>query len=324
MHFDHSFEVIVIGAGHAGCEAAAAAARLGPSVLLLTQNLDTIGQMSCNPAIGGLGKGQLVREVDALGGLMGRVADLAGIQFRLLNRRKGPAVRGPRAQMDKALYRCLMREALEGIPNLTLRQGEAWDLLIDASRVVGLVSDWGERYAARSIVLTTGTFLNGLVHLGERQFAAGRLADRPSLPLAESLKRLGLLTGRLKTGTPPRLDGRSIDYSRLVVQPGDDDPLPFSFLTRSLPSPQLPCHITGTTPETHRIIRDNLHRAPLFSGQIQGVGPRYCPSIEDKVVRFAGRAGHQIFLEPEGRHTSEVYPNGISTSLRLDLQWRLV
>ncbi|MBF0624751.1 MAG: tRNA uridine-5-carboxymethylaminomethyl(34) synthesis enzyme MnmG [Magnetococcales bacterium] len=318
------YDVIVVGGGHAGCEAAHAAARTGARTLLLTQNLDTIGQMSCNPAIGGLGKGHLVREVDALGGVMGRVADRAGIQFRLLNRRKGPAVRGPRAQMDKMAYRRSMRQALEERPNLTLRQGEATGLQTVDGTIQGIATDWGEWYAASSVVLTTGTFLRGLVHMGERIFPAGRLGDSPSQAMADSLARLGLTLGRLKTGTPPRLDGRSIRWAGLREQPGDDPPVPFSFLTRRIQEPQISCHITYTTPATHALIRANLHRAPLYTGQIASVGPRYCPSIEDKVVRFAAREAHQIFLEPEGRDWAEVYPNGISTSLPIDVQWQVV
>ncbi|MBF0310974.1 MAG: tRNA uridine-5-carboxymethylaminomethyl(34) synthesis enzyme MnmG [Magnetococcales bacterium] len=318
------FDVIVIGAGHAGCEAAHAAARLGASTLLLTQNLDTIGQMSCNPAIGGVGKGHLVREVDALGGLMGRVADAAGIQFRLLNRRKGPAVRGPRAQMDKQLYRRCMRQALEETPNLVLRQAEVRDLLVEGNAVCGVVTDWGESCFCRSVVLTTGTFLRGVAHLGERQFPAGRLGDAPSQLLGEGLARLELTTARMKTGTPPRLDGRSIRWDLLEEQPGDDPPAPFSFLTGRLMLEQVSCYITYTNSRSHELIRANLHRAPLYTGQIQSIGPRYCPSIEDKVVRFADRERHQIFLEPEGRHVREVYPNGISTSLPVDVQRELL
>jgi tRNA uridine 5-carboxymethylaminomethyl modification enzyme len=320
----HSFEVIIVGAGHAGCEAACAAARMGAKTLLLTQNLETIGQMSCNPAIGGLGKGHLVREIDALGGIMGQLADKTGIQFRLLNRRKGPAVRGPRAQIDKAEYRKWTRDTLDKTPNLTLRQGEATQLLIENEHITGIMTDWGIALTAQAVVLTTGTFLGGLAHIGDRSFPSGRLGDAPSTPLSAALKGLGLTMYRLKTGTPPRLDGRSIDWSKTTVQQGDIDPLPFSFLTKNLPEDQLPCHITHTNPQTHKFILDNLDRAPLYSGQIKGIGPRYCPSIEDKVVRFSGRAGHQIFLEPEGRTTTEIYPNGISTSLPIDIQLDVV
>ncbi|MBF0183848.1 MAG: tRNA uridine-5-carboxymethylaminomethyl(34) synthesis enzyme MnmG [Magnetococcales bacterium] len=324
MKGDRSFAVIVIGAGHAGCEAAAAAARMGVKTLLLTQNLDTVGQMSCNPAIGGLGKGHLVREVDALGGLMGQIADRAGIQFRLLNRRKGPAVRGPRAQMDKVDYRREMRAALDATANLTLRQGEALQLLWQGNRITGIVTDWQEKYDCQAVILTTGTFLRGLAHIGTRTFATGRLGDAANQTLTPCLQELGLQMYRLKTGTPPRLDGNTIDWNRCEVQPGDEPPVPFSFLSKTITRRQIPCHITRTTPQTQELIRANLHRAPLFSGQIQGIGPRYCPSIEDKVVRFAERDSHQIFLEPEGYHTREIYPNGISTSLPIDVQWQMV
>ncbi len=324
MNSERIYDIIIIGAGHAGCEAAAAAARMGVKTLLLTQNLDTIGQMSCNPAIGGLGKGHLVRELDALGGLMGVVADRAGIQFRLLNRRKGPAVRGPRAQMDKVDYRREMRAALDNLPHLTLRQGEAERLLWQGGRITGVVTDWQESYHCQAVIVTTGTFLRGLGHIGTRTFATGRLGDAASQTLSASLMDLGLVLQRLKTGTPPRLDGNTIDWQRCEVQPGDDPPVPFSFLTRTITRRQIPCHITRTTPQTQEIIHRNIHRAPLFSGQIQGIGPRYCPSIEDKAVRFAERDSHQIFLEPEGYLTKEIYPNGISTSLPIDVQWQMV
>jgi tRNA uridine 5-carboxymethylaminomethyl modification enzyme len=319
-----AFDVIVIGGGHAGAEAAAAAARFGARTLLLTQKLETIGEMSCNPAIGGVGKGHLVREIDALDGLMGRVADAAGIQFRLLNRRKGPAVRGPRAQADRKLYRQAMQRALCEVPNLTLLAAAAEDLLIEDGRVAGVVTADSKTIRCGSVVLTTGTFLHGLIHIGERKIPAGRVGDAPSIGLAETLYGLGLAVGRLKTGTPPRLDGRTIDWSTLAVQHGDDPPTPFSFLTHAITTPQTVCHITRTTERTHAIIRANLHRAPMYSGQIESAGPRYCPSIEDKVVRFAQRDSHQIFLEPEGLDDDTVYPNGISTSLPEDVQRTLL
>lgn len=318
------YQVIVVGGGHAGCEAAYAAARLGARTLLLTQNLDTIGHLSCNPAIGGLGKGHLVCEIDAMGGLMGLCADHAAIQFRLLNRRKGPAVRGPRGQMDRTAYKTILRQLLDATPNLTLRQGEAIGLQLDGTRLTGVATDWGDTLHTRSVVLTTGTFLSGLVHIGERRFAAGRLGCAASTPLAGALRALDLAMYRMKTGTPARLDGRTINWPQLEIQEGDADPVPFSFLSTAVTQDQVPCHITHTTRRTHEIIRENLHRAPLYSGQIQGIGPRYCPSIEDKVVRFADRDHHQIFLEPEGRHTREIYPNGLSTSLPIDVQWAML
>ncbi|HEY3918449.1 MAG TPA: tRNA uridine-5-carboxymethylaminomethyl(34) synthesis enzyme MnmG [Stellaceae bacterium] len=319
------WEVIVIGGGHAGCEAASAAARLGAKTLLLTQKRATIGEMSCNPAIGGLAKGHLVREIDALDGVIGRVADRAGIQFRLLNRSKGPAVRGPRAQADRKLYRAAMQAVLAEQANLEIREGSAEDLLLDSDREArGVVLASGEELLAPSIVLTTGTFLNGLIHMGEEKFAAGRVGEAPSLGLSVTLGRLGFRLGRLKTGTPPRLDGKTIDWAGLEVQQGDDPPVPFSFLTKGITTPQTVCHLTATSPATHAIIRDNLHRAPVYSGQIAGTGPRYCPSIEDKVVRFAARDRHQIFLEPEGLEDDTVYPNGISTSLPRDVQAELL
>lgn len=324
MHTTDTFDIIVVGAGHAGVEAAHAAARMGAATLLITQNLDTIGQMSCNPAIGGLGKGHLVREIDALGGLMAQLADRAGIHFRLLNRSKGPAVRGPRAQMDKFDYRIESRIALESTLNLTLRQGEAVELVIEYGRVCGIKTDWGLVCRASAIILTTGTFLRGLAHIGERRFPAGRLGDQPSQLMSESLSGLGLKLTRLKTGTPPRLEGRTIDWSCFEAQPGEDPPLPFSFMTKKIMRPHVVCHIGFTNVRTHELILSNLHRAPLYSGQIKGIGPRYCPSIEDKVVRFAGRDRHQIFLEPEGWRTSEIYPNGISTSLPIDIQLALL
>ena len=318
------FDVIVIGGGHAGCEAAAAAARVGARTLLATHKIETIGEMSCNPAIGGLGKGHLVREIDALDGIMGRVADAAGIQFRLLNRRKGPAVQGPRAQADRALYRQAMQDTLDGYPNLTVRAAPVEDLMIDArtarGRVTGVVTADGARIAADRVILTTGTFLRGLIHIGEKTVPAGRVGEAPTVGLAATLERIGFALGRLKTGTPPRLDGRTIDWSACQRQPGDDPPTPFSFLTDAITTPQVVCHITRTTARTHAIIRDNLDRAPMYSGRIDSTGPRYCPSIEDKVVRFADKDGHQMFLEPEGLDDHTVYPNGISTSLPEDVQ----
>ncbi len=320
----NGFDVIVIGGGHAGCEAAAAAARLGARTLLLTHKIETVGEMSCNPAIGGLGKGHLVREIDALDGLMGRVADAAGIQFRLLNRRKGPAVRGPRAQADRRLYRQAMQAALAAQRNLSIRAAAAEDLVIRDGRVNGVVLADGETIAAGAVVLTTGTFLRGLIHIGERKIPAGRVGEAPAIGLSKTLYGLGLRVGRLKTGTPPRLNRQTIAWEELEIQKGDDPPAPFSFLTGAITTPQMPCHITRTTAETHAIIRANLHRAPMYSGQIESTGPRYCPSIEDKVVRFGHRDSHQIFLEPEGLDDDTIYPNGISTSLPEDVQRALV
>ena len=328
-----SYDVIVIGGGHAGCEAASASARAGAKTLLLTHKLATLGEMSCNPAIGGVGKGHLVREIDALDGLMGKVADAAGIQFRLLNRRKGPAVRGPRAQADRALYRAAMQAQLREISNLEIREASAEDLVLKAGIVTGVLIATGEEISCASVVLTTGTFLRGLVHIGEVQFSAGRMAahtadadqaDPPSIGLSKTLYGFGLQMGRLKTGTPPRIDGRTIDWAALVMQPGDEPPAPFSFLTTKITTPQISCGITRTTLATHAIIRANLHRAPMYTGQIGSTGPRYCPSIEDKVTRFADRESHQIFLEPEGLNDDTVYPNGISTSLPQDVQLALI
>ena len=315
------FDVIVIGGGHAGCEAAAAAARVGARTLLLTHKIETIGEMSCNPAIGGLAKGHLVREIDALDGVMGRVIDLAGIQFRMLNLSKGPAVRGPRAQADRKLYRAAMQDALSAQSGLTLKAGSVEDLAFDdLGRVIGIITAAGETVSCARVILTTGTFLRGLIHMGDEKIPAGRVGEAPSVGLSETLSRAGFSLGRLKTGTPPRLDGRTIDWNGLDAQAGDDPPPPFSFLTDKIRTPQIDCHITGTTAASHDLIRANLDRAPLYSGQIEGAGPRYCPSIEDKVVRFSDRARHQIFLEPEGLDDHTIYPNGISTSLPRDVQ----
>jgi len=325
MNESDRYDVIVIGGGHAGCEASAAAARVGARTLLMTHKLETIGEMSCNPAIGGLGKGHLVREIDALDGLMGRVIDRAGIQFRVLNRSKGPAVRGPRAQADRALYRAAMRTALTRQADLTIEPVAVADLIVGrGGRVEGIVGSDGRNRFADRVVLTTGTFLRGLIHIGDRQIPAGRAGEAPTIGLARTLERIGFPLGRLKTGTPPRLDGRTIDWDTLASQPGDEPPVPFSTLTDRIETPQIACHITSTTPAIHDLIRANLDRAPLFSGQIDGTGPRYCPSIEDKVVRFADRTRHQVFLEPEGLDDHTVYPNGISTSLPEDVQNQMV
>jgi tRNA uridine 5-carboxymethylaminomethyl modification enzyme len=309
------WDVIVIGGGHAGCEAAAASARVGARTLLLTHKIETIGEMSCNPAIGGLGKGHLVREIDALDGLMGRLADVAGIQFRLLNRSKGPAVRGPRAQIDRARYRAAMQAELLSQAGLSLRADAVEDLIIEAGQVAGVVGASGEAYRAGAVVLTTGTFLKGVICRGDERIAAGRIGEAPAIGLSDRLYGLGLRMGRLKTGTPARLDGRTIAWERLEMQPGDDPPSPFSFLTGAITTPQVECGITATTAETHRIIAERLGESAVYGGRLGGRGPRYCPSIEDKVVRFPDRTSHQIFLEPEGTHDDTVYPNGVSTSV---------
>jgi len=324
MVFDDVFDVIVIGGGHAGCEAASAAARLGAETALVTLNLDLIGQMSCNPAIGGIAKGHLVREIDALGGIMGRVADRTGIQFRLLNRSRGPAVRSPRAQADRALYRREMRTTLESTGNLHLRQGMVIDLLVSKGKVLGVVMQDGRRMGAGAVVIAAGTFLNGLVHTGRRTYTAGRAGEPASVELAEALKRLGFPVGRLKTGTPPRLDGRTVNWDAFQSQDADERPVPFSFSTEMIEQPQIKCYVGYTTRPLHDTIRKNLHESPLYSGQIKGIGPRYCPSIEDKVVKFGDKDRHQLFLEPEGHDTNEVYLNGFSTSLPAGMQQDLL
>ncbi len=324
MIFDEQFDVLVVGGGHAGCEAASAAARLGARTALVTINLDLIGQMSCNPAIGGIAKGHLVREIDALGGIMGRVIDRTGIQFRLLNRSRGPAVQSPRAQADRALYRFEMRRVLEATSNLSLRQGLVVDLIVEENKILGVELQDTRRIAAKSVVIATGTFLNGLIHTGRRTYQGGRAGEPPSTELAQTLKRIGFPVGRLKTGTPPRLDGRTIDWDAFERQPPDKEPTPFSFSTDSIDQSQLDCYVGYTNERVHTAIRDNLHESPLYSGKIKGVGPRYCPSIEDKVVKFSDKSRHQLFLEPEGHDTNEVYLNGFSTSLPAELQQELV
>ena len=322
--FDESFDVIVIGAGHAGCEAASASARLGCETALVTINLDLIGQMSCNPAVGGIAKGHVVREIDALGGIMGRIIDRTGIQFRLLNRSRGPAVQSPRAQADRSLYRTEMRRVLEATPNLHLRQGTVLDLIIENSRVIGVEMQDSRRLGAKAVVVATGTFLNGTIHAGRQTYSAGRAGEPASIELAEGLKRHGFPVGRLKTGTPPRLDGRTIDWDAFEPQPPDEKPVAFSFATEKIEQPQVQCFIGYTSDRLHQAIRDNLHQSPLYSGKIKGIGPRYCPSIEDKVVKFADKDRHQLFLEPEGHNTNEVYLNGFSTSLPSQLQLELL
>ncbi|MBA3441175.1 MAG: tRNA uridine-5-carboxymethylaminomethyl(34) synthesis enzyme MnmG [Pyrinomonadaceae bacterium] len=324
MSFDESFDVIVIGAGHAGCEAASAAARMGAETAIITLNLDLIGQMSCNPAVGGVAKGHLVREIDALGGIIGRVTDRTGIQFRLLNRSRGPAVQAPRAQADRALYRTEMRHTLEATPNLHLRQGLVIELIVEDGLILGVELQDTRRLRAKAVVLATGTFLNGLVHTGRRTYTAGRAGEPAAIDLAEGLKQLGFPVGRLKTGTPPRLDGRTIDWNAFEPQPADERPVPFSFSTESIEQPQIMCYVGHTTEVVHQTIRNNIHESPLYSGQISSIGPRYCPSIEDKVIKFPDKPRHQLFLEPEGHDTHEVYLNGFSTSMPAELQQELV
>ncbi|MEP6902683.1 MAG: tRNA uridine-5-carboxymethylaminomethyl(34) synthesis enzyme MnmG [Actinomycetota bacterium] len=324
MIFDEVFDVIVIGAGHAGCEAASASARLGAETALVTINLDLIGQMSCNPAVGGIAKGHVVREIDALGGIMGRVIDRTGIQFRLLNRSRGPAVQSPRAQADRSLYRIEMRRVLEATPNLHLRQGVVVQLIIENNKVTGVELQDTRRFGANAVIIATGTFLNGTIHTGRRTFSAGRAGELASIELAQNLKNLEFPVGRLKTGTPPRIDGRTIDWDAFEAQPADETPVAFSFSTETIEQPQIQCFIGYTSENLHNKIRDNLHQSPLYSGKIKGIGPRYCPSIEDKVVKFADKNRHQLFLEPEGHYTNEVYLNGFSTSLPAELQQDLL
>ncbi|MEZ5345642.1 MAG: tRNA uridine-5-carboxymethylaminomethyl(34) synthesis enzyme MnmG [Pyrinomonadaceae bacterium] len=324
MFFDEQFDVIVIGAGHAGCEAASASARLGVETALVTLNLDLIGQMSCNPAVGGIAKGHVVREIDALGGIMGRVIDRTGIQFRLLNRSRGPAVQSPRAQADRALYRTEMRRVLEATPNLHLRQGVVVDLIVENSIVIGVELQDTRRFGAKSVVVATGTFLNGKIHTGNKNYSAGRAGEPASIELAESIRKLGFPVGRLKTGTPPRLDGRTIDWDAFEEQAPDEIPVAFSFATEGIEQKQINCHVGYTNQALHNKIRENISRSPLYSGAIKGIGPRYCPSIEDKVVKFAAKDRHQLFLEPEGHDTNEVYLNGFSTSLPAELQQGLL
>ena len=324
MIFDENFDVIVIGAGHAGCEAASAAARLGSETALITINLDLIGQMSCNPAIGGIAKGHIVREIDALGGIMGRIIDRTGIQFRLLNRSRGPAVQSPRAQADRSLYRTEMRKVLEFTPNLHLRQGTVVDLIVINKQVIGVELQDTRKFGAKSVVIAAGTFLNGKIHNGKKSFSAGRAGEPASIELAQSLKKLGFPVGRLKTGTPPRLDGRTIDWDAFEAQSADENPVAFSFSTDQIEQSQIQCFIGYTNDDLHNKIRENLHQSPLYSGKIKGIGPRYCPSIEDKVVKFSDKNRHQLFLEPEGLNTNEVYLNGFSTSLPAELQLDLL
>lgn len=324
MSTSKKYDIIVIGAGHAGCEAALAAARMGFSTCIFTMNLDTIGQMSCNPAIGGLAKGHMVREIDALGGEMAKVTDKAGIQFRMLNKSKGPAVWSLRAQADRVLYRLKMRHVLESQNNLDIKQATIEKLVIEDRKITGVITLLGVSYAADAVIITTGTFLKGLIHVGHESYASGRAGEFPSIGLSESLANSGLKLGRLKTGTPARLDARTIDFSKTEAQYGDDPPIPFSHSTVSIDNPQLPCYITYTNSETHKVINDNLKLSAMYSGKITGIGPRYCPSIEDKVVRFAGRERHQVFLEPEGLETTEYYANGVSTSLPYDVQLRFL